>query len=343
MTTQQDFRTMPTPAARATGLTADGVPGPREHLTSPRTQAVLKIQQALVAGARELLSSEGAAELFQPLIGPVTDPGARGAKQVDVDYYGHQYKLMASAILYKQTSLVAFDKVFFIAPNVRLEPLETSSTHRHLAEFHQIDVEFAGASRDDAIALAERVVRQAVRKALATQEDALRLVGRDTAKLSALVEQPFEVLTHAEVLDRLGHPHDPGTEIGWEAEELISGHAEAPFFIVDYPKGSRGFYDKEDPARPSTLMSFDLIAPEYCGEICSGGERESEYAKIVTRMRETGENPAKYGWYLDVVRQGIPGSAGFGIGLERLTRWVAGLDSVWQASAYPKLPGVVSP
>ena len=200
-----------------------------------------------------------------------------------------------------------------------------------------------GASRDDAIALVERVVRQAVRTALATQGDALRAIGRDTAKLEAFVERPFEVLTHGEVLDRLGRPYDQGTEIEWQDEELISAGADAPFFIVDYPKGSRGFYDKEDPARPSTLMSFDLIAPESCGEICSGSERESAYAKIVTRMRETGENPAKYAWYLDIVRQGIPGSAGFGIGLERLTRWVAGLDSVWQANAFPKLPGVVSP
>lgn len=322
--------------------TVDELPTTRDHLTSPRTQAVLRIQQALVAGARELLSGDGAVELFQPLIGPVTDPGARGAKQVDVDYYGHRYKLMASAILYKQASLVAFDKVFFIAPNVRLEPLETSATHRHLAEFHQIDVELAGASRADAIALVERLVRHMVRTVLDTQADALRVVGRDPAALAAFVAAPFDVRTHGEVLDEIGGAH-PGTEIEWAAEEYVSGQADRPFFVVDYPKGSRGFYDKEDPTRPSTLMSFDLIAPETCGEICSGGERESDYARIVTRMRETGENPAKYRWYLDIVRQGIPASAGFGIGLERLTRWVAGLDSVWQANAYPKLPGVVSP
>lgn len=334
MTTQLTRPTFPS--------TVDSMPTTREHLMSPRTQAVLKIQQALVAGARELLAVDGAVELFQPLIGPVTDPGARGAKQVDVDYYGHKYKLMASAILYKQASLVAFDKVFFIAPNVRLEPLETSATHRHLAEFHQIDVELAGATRADAIALVERLVRHMVRTVLDTQADALRVIGRDTAALASFVAQPFDVRTHGEVLDDIGYSH-PGTEIEWEAEEYISGQSTKPFFIVDYPKGSRGFYDKEDPTRPATLMSFDLIAPEGCGEICSGGERESDYARIVTRMRETGENPAKYRWYLDIVRQGIPSSAGFGIGLERLTRWVAGLDSVWQANAYPKLPGVVSP
>src|SRR4051812_13430188 len=126
------------PAQAAASLS----PAPREHLTSPVTRSVLVIQNKILAATREFLTGRGFIELLPPIIGPVTDPGARGAKQVDVDYYGHRYKLMTSAILYKQASLIAYDKVFFIAPNVRLEPLETSSTHRHLAEFHQIDVEF---------------------------------------------------------------------------------------------------------------------------------------------------------------------------------------------------------
>lgn len=90
------------------------------------------------------------------------------------------------------------------------------------------------------------------------------------------------------------------------------------------------------------LRNFDLIAPEGYGELASGSEREHDYAALVTRMRETGENPAKYGWYLDLARRGIPASSGFGIGLERLTRYVTGRAAAWEASAYPKLPGVVS-
>ncbi|MFI6448212.1 amino acid--tRNA ligase-related protein [Kitasatospora sp. NPDC050543] len=107
------------------------------------------------------------AGLLPPIIGPVTDPGARGSKQVDIDYYGHRYKLMTSAILYKQASLRAFDKIFCIAPNVRLEPLETAGTNRHLAEFHQLDVEVAGASREQIVQLVEDLVRHVVRGTLA--------------------------------------------------------------------------------------------------------------------------------------------------------------------------------
>jgi asparaginyl-tRNA synthetase len=296
----------------------------------------------MLTAAREFLRGQGFIELLPPILGPVTDPGARGAKQVDVDYYGHRYKLMTSAILYKQASLTAFDKIFCIAPNVRLEPLETATTSRHLAEFHQIDVEMAEASRDDVMRLAEGLVKHVVAEVGGDLDD----LGRDVGAFAALLSGPFGRRTHAEAvadLHGLGHPQNPDAEIDWAGEALLSRQSSEPFFITDYPKGSRGFYDRENRDRPGFLRNFDLIAPEGYGELCSGSEREHDYATIIARMRETGENPAKYGWYLQMLRDGIPASAGFGIGVERLTRYVAGLDSVWQASAYPKIPGVATP
>jgi asparaginyl-tRNA synthetase len=319
---------------------------PRDHLTSPVTRAALRIQQRLLAAAREYLTRAGFAEMMPPIIGPVTDPGIRGSKQVDLDFYGHKYKLMTSAILYKQASLLAFDKIFCIAPNVRLEPLETANTSRHLAEFHQIDVEVAGASREEITQVVEDLVRHAVGRTAAELPEEFELLGRDTAAFGALLTQSFGRRTHSEAVAELraaGHPQSPDAEIDWQGEVIVSRAADRPFFITDYPKGSRGFYDRESAEQPGVLRNFDLIAPEGYGELCSGSEREFDYGRIVTRMRETGENPAKYGWYLRMVREGIPGSAGFGIGVERLTRYVTGLDAAWQTNAFPKLPGRVSP
>jgi asparaginyl-tRNA synthetase len=321
-------------------------PSPREHLSSPVTSSVLTIQHRMLTATREFLCRRGFTELLPPIVGPVTDPGARGAKQVDVDYYGHRYKLMTSAILYKQASLTAFDKIFCIAPNVRLEPLETALTSRHLAEFHQIDVEMAGASREQIMQLAEDLIGTVVARVVAELPAEFERLGRDTGALADLSAVPFGRRTHADAvaaLRGLGHQQNPDAEIDWAGEAILSERASGPFFLTDYPKGSRGFYDRESREQPGFLRNFDLIAPEGYGELCSGSEREHDYATIIVRMRETGENPAKYGWYLGMVREGIPASAGFGIGVERLTRYVAGLDSVWQASAYPKIPGVVSP
>jgi asparaginyl-tRNA synthetase len=306
----------------------------------------MRVQQQVLRTARQFLADAGCVELLPPVIGPVTDPGVRGSKQIDVDYYGHRYKLMTSAILYKQAALLAFPRLFYLATNVRAEPPETAGTGRHLTEFHQIDVELAGASRDDAARLAEGLLVAIVGQALASVPDELIALGRDPIAFQDLLAEPFDSIRHEEAVARLvdlQYRQSPTAEIAWEGEEMLSQKATKPFFITDYPKGSRGFYDREDPAEPGRLRNFDLIAPLGSGELVSGSEREYEYPRLVTRMRETGENPAKYRWYLDLARKGLPRSAGFGMGLERVTRFLTGLDSVWQVSAFPRMPGFVDP
>jgi asparaginyl-tRNA synthetase len=322
-------------------------PGPRAHLENPVTQAALRIQNAITRACRDYLFANGFQEMMPPVVGPVTDPGVRGAKQLDVDFYGHRYKLMTSVILYKQASLLAFDRIFYIAPNVRLEPLETATTGRHLVEFTQIDVEVRDAPREAILDLLQELLRHVVRSVLDRSAGDLAFLGRDTSVFEALLAAPFERIRHADAvaqLRRLEHRQSTDAEIDWLGEKLISEQTDRPFFITDYPKGSRGFTDGESDTEPGILRNFDLIAPDGFGELCSGGERTHEYRRLVERMRETGENPAKYTWYLDLAKHGgLPPSAGFGLGLERVTRYLAGLDYVWQANAYPKLPGIASP
>lgn len=329
-----------------TDRTRVDVPPPWKLLGSPLTRAVLRIQHTVLSATRDYLVSQGFTEILPPVIGPVTDPGTRGSKQVEIDYYGSTYRLMASAILYKQATLLATDKIFCVAPNVRLEPLEAASTGRHLVEFHQIDVEMAHAGRDEAMAVAEGVVRAAVGAVLADRGAELHELDRDLTGLRVARDEPFAHLTHAEATERLrsgDHLQDPYAELDWEGEAKLSRWVGRPMFVTDYPKGSRGFYDREDDRKPGRLRNFDLLASEGFGELASGGEREFEHRRVITRMRETGENPSKYEWYLDLVRRGIPASAGFGVGVERLVRYLAGVPHIWQATAFPKLPGMVSP
>lgn len=315
---------------------------PALHLKNPRTRLALRIQHKLQNHVRDQLTKAGFVELLAPIVGPVTDPGIRGAKQGVIDYYGREYRVMSSGILYKQLALNAFDKIFFNAPNLRLEPPETAATGRHLAEFYQIDIEIANASYDQAMDWAERLVRDAVTAVAKEFRPELEAVGRHVPALGP----KFPRYTHAECVKMLRddrREQDPRAEIRWPEEEYLSRKLPSAFFIKDYPKGSRGFYDQEDAARPGILRDFDLILPEGYGEVVSGAEREYRIEKILARMRETGENPNKYGWYVEMLRDGIPPSAGFGIGVERLTRYLAGVDAVWKARPWPKLPGLPCP
>lgn len=55
-----------------------------------------------------------------------------------------------------------------------------------------------------------------------------------------------------------------------------------------------------------------------------------------------GENGSGYRWYLDMLKVGVPPSAGFGIGVERLSRFICGLENIWDAVPFPKIAGVYS-
>src|SRR5579875_2315958 len=107
-------------------------------VSNPLMQKIYKIYDLVSSYIREFLNKEGFQEYKAVIIGPVTDPGIRGAKQVSIDYNGREYKIMSSAILYKQLLSIAnksaggSGKIYFFADNIRLEPLETASTDRHL-------------------------------------------------------------------------------------------------------------------------------------------------------------------------------------------------------------------
>jgi asparaginyl-tRNA synthetase len=310
-------------------------------LKHPQMVSVLKIQDEILSSIRDFLRSEGLVEILPPIIGPATDPGIRGAKQVTIDYYGTPFKIMSSMILYKQMAIMALGKVFAVSPNIRLESIETLKTGRHLTEFRQVDLELVKADYMDAMALAERLVHYICKKIKRKCKSELEFIGRELK----VPKMPFKKITYKEAIELLisdGYDLNYEEEIPWDMEEKLSKMHGDPFFIYDFPKTARGFYDREDPKRLGILRDFDLIYPDGFGEAISGGEREHTLEKIVDRMKSTGEDPKEYQWYLEMLKDGVPLSAGFGIGVERLTRYICGLKTVWEAVPFPKVAGVIS-
>ncbi len=308
----------------------------------PRMKLILKVQDQILTSLREFLRNKGFTEILAPIIGPATDPGIRGAKQVSIQYYDAPFKIMSSMILYKQMIISSVEKIFALSPNIRLEPPESTKTARHLAEFRQIDLEMIYASYDDAMNTAEELLISVVRDVRGNCSEELKGLGRELNELRG----PFKRLTHKEAVELLrskGYKMSYVEEIPWDAEVALSTWHEAPFFVYDYPLTSRGFYDREDPNRPGILRDFDMLYPEGFGEAISGGEREHTYEGVLKRMKLTGVDPDEYSWYLQMLKEGVPHSVGFGIGVERLTRWICGLKTIWEAVPFPKVPGIASP
>ncbi|MBU7009775.1 MAG: hypothetical protein HXS46_03735 [Theionarchaea archaeon] len=298
-------------------------------IRSKRSRAILTIQHEIIASLREFLISEGFWEILAPVIGPATDPGIRGAKVVTFDFYGTQYTVMSSMILYKQMALTVFDSVFSLSPNVRLEDPESMKTGRHLAEFYQLDLEAAQKSYEEMMRLGDRLICHCLYTIKRKCAHELHLLKRDLP----LFTPPFKRIPHSKLAERLSI----SGEIPWDKEKELSEESDEPFWVTDYPAGSRGFYYLE---QNRVLKSMDLIMPEGYGEIISGGEREHEYNRV-NALLERDHCAEHYRWYLDMLREGIPPSAGFGLGIERLTRYICGTDHIWESSPFPKVPGIV--
>lgn len=338
-------------------------------VSHPIMQEVYRFRHRIARAIRELLDREGFVEFDPIMLGPVTDPGTRGAFEFRIPYYGREYRLMRSGILYKQLLAAAMGegKIYFFYPNLRHEPIDAASTGRHLVEFVQVDLEVRDADHFQVMEIAERLIKHVIDE-MREFEDRLRQIWRffgSERKSLPDVKLPLRRITHREAVELLMEHSKDGkvvrelekrfgvkkpqerlsfkAEIPWEWEWYLSKINDQPFFIHDYPKGARGFYDREYPDKPGILMDFDLLAPEGHGELSSGAAREYEMHRVFARMRETNENPELYRWYLQFLRDHGRPTAGFGIGMERLVKYVCDLPSVHLARPAPKVPGVHTP
>lgn len=306
----------------------------------PKYSKIIRLQHVLLRSLREILDSEGFVELLPPILSTASDPGLRGAKKVSAYVYGARYELSSSVIMYKQVVATALGKMYFVARNVREEPPENVKSGRHLIEFTQLDLEWAGASMDEVMSLGEKLVYESCEE---VREKAGDLVEEFNPDLKCF-KPPYEKLAFDEALERVkefGFRVERGRELPQDAEEELSRRSNSPFWLVKFPSSSRGFYYLPDDVKIGYNRDFNLILPEGFGELIDGGEREYRYDHILKRLKESGEDVSRYSWFLEAVRAGIAPSAGFGLGIERYTRYLLKLRYIWEATPFPKPPGVV--
>ncbi len=310
------------------------------YMRNPLWKDILWLQHYIMKYAREYLERHGFIELLPPMISVVSDPGLRGASKLRTRFYDMEYELTSSIIMYKQASAAVFEKVYFMARNIRLEPPENISTGRHLAEFTQLDLEWAYAGVDDAIRLAEGLLEYIGSKLVKHHSDLLERLNTGFSGF----KPPFPRISYDEALEivgKLGYSVEWGRELSHEAETALAEYYGSPVWLTGFPVVSRGFYYLPDPSDPRYNLDFNLLLPMGYGEVIDGGTREYRYMGLVRRIKMLGESLEKYSWFLDLARRGgIPPSTGFGLGIERLTRYIAGLKHIVLATPYPKLPGI---
>ena len=102
-------------------------------------------------------------------------------------------------------------------------------------------------------------------------------------------------------------------------------------------------YYEADPMDPSVTNSLDLVAPEGIGELSSGGIRVNSYERLIERIQKKGLKEENFEWYLRMFKYGMAPHAGYGLGFERLVRWITGVESLRQTLMFPRTPDLATP
>ena len=328
------------------GAAADFPITPKEHgtaflfehrhlwLRSRRQVAIMRVRHEVVQAIRDFFYERGFVLVDTPLLTGAIGESAGNLFETEYFDLGKAY-LAQTGQLYLEAAAAALGKVYCFGPTFRAEK---SKTRRHLAEFWMVEPEVAWYDSAANMRLQEAFVSYIVGRCLERRHEELKELERDITPLER-VTPPFPRISYTDALQKLetlGASVAWGKDIGGDEETLLANAFDRPVLVYNYPKESKAFYMKENPADPRTVLGNDCLASEGYGEIIGGSQREDDHDKLLARIRAERLPEDAYGWYLDLRKYGTFVHSGFGLGIERTVAWICGIPHIREAIAFPR-------
>ncbi len=304
-------------------------------LRTPRQSAILRVRAAIMRAAAEYFDINGFVRTDPPILTPNACEGT--SDLFEMKYFDEEMAyLTQSGQLYVEATALALGKVYSFGPTFRAEK---SKTRRHLTEFWMIEPEVAYMDLDGLMTLAENFLTHIVTRVLENHRADLQVIGRDVAKLEAVIATPGEypkmsydqahaMLEQAYKDGKLENAHKYGDDFGSPDETYISSQFDKPVMVHRYPAEVKAFYMQPDPKDPTKALCVDVLAPEGYGEIIGGSQRIDDYGLLKARIESHNLPLAAFQWYLDLRQYGSVPHSGFGMGIERCVAWICGLEHV---------------
>jgi len=292
--------------------------------------------------------AEGAGEMFQVTTMDLKNMprNSDGSINYSNDFFGKQTNLTVSGQLEGELGALSLGDIYTFGPTFRAE---NSNTPRHLAEFWMIEPEMAFYDLNDNMDLAEDFVKYIIKYALDNCREDLEFLNNmiDKALLERLkfvVDNEFVRITYTEAVSILtssgkkwDYPVGWGRDLQAEHERyLVEEHFKRPVILTDYPKEIKAFYMKQNDDG-KTVRAMDVLFPGI-GEIIGGSQREEQYDRLLSRIKELKLQEKDFWWYLDTRRFGSAPHSGFGLGFERLILFVTGMSNIRDVIPFPRTP-----
>ena len=292
--------------------------------------------------------AEGAGEMFNVNSFDLTNVPKTEDGQVDYakDFFGKPAHLTVSGQLNGETYATAFRNIYTFGPTFRAE---NSNTVKHAAEFWMIEPEICFADLNDDMDLAEDMLKYTFSYVLENCKEEMEFFNSFVDKgllerLNNVIHSDFARISYTDAIKELEKANDKfefkvswGVDLQTEHERYLCEEVfKKPVFVTDYPVEIKAFYMKQNPDG-KTVAAADLLAPGI-GEIIGGSQREENYDKLISRMKELHMDIDSYNWYLDLRKYGSCDHAGFGLGFERAIMYLTGMQNIRDVIPFPRTP-----
>lgn len=303
---------------------------------------VSKIRSSVLYFSRKWFTDNDWIEVTAPVIVKGSVEG--GSTLFNLKYFDEDAYLSQSAQLYLEAMIFSLGPVWSITPSFRAEK---SRTVRHLTEFLHLEAEAPWVSLEDLLKFQEELVSYVIQNTLKSNKEEFEFLKRNISELEK-ISPPFDRITYEKAIDKLRNEGlrivdkessrliEYGDDLSIESERLLTLNSPKPLFVIGYPLKIKPFYVKEEILKEGIGIAADLLAPNGFGEITSGGVREDDLQKLEKRMVLEGLQKSDYDWYLDLRRYGSVPHGGFGLGIERLMRWILNIIDIKDTLPFPR-------
>ena len=336
----------------------------------PRTNtfgAVFRVRNTLAFATHKFFQDRGYFYLNSPLITANDGEGAgetfsvttfdldnlpkdeKGNVDYKQDFFGKKANLCVTGQLEAEAFCMGLGAVYTFGPTFRAE---NSNTARHLSEFWMIEPELAFAELDDIAQLGEAYIKFLITSALEQNREDLEFLQKHFQKglvetLESVSKADFKRMTYTEAIDLLTSEYEKsperfevkpawGGELATEQEKFLCEFYGCPVIVTDYPKDAKAFYMKQNEDG-KTVRGLDFLVPGV-GEIIGGSQREDDFDKLISAMKEKGIPEQDLEWYINLRRFGSVPHGGFGLGFERAVMYVTGMSNIRDVIAFPRTP-----
>jgi asparaginyl-tRNA synthetase len=304
------------------------------YLRNRKIMAIMRLKRILIQSFREWLDEKGFLEIDTPIITQATLYSDN--ETFKIDYFGTPAYLSQCAGLYLDAALHAFEKVYTVTPAFRAEP---SKSKRHNSEFWHIKAQLAFANLGEMMNLVSQMIYEVAKKFNSKGKKELEELG---IKINIeKLKPPYKKITYKEAVDILkkdGKDFIFGNNLGADEEKIISLKFKSPFYVVGLPKTVEPFPYSIDKSNPEFTKTADLLVPEGYGEILGIAEFITDFNEIMKRIKEKNKDKQieRIKWYVELKKYGCVPHSGFGMGIERVLRWLLKLDHIKDTFLFPR-------